>query len=93
MSTAARRSLVSSAFHGAYETLTSTVAERRSRRLTPPAPPPPRDSDPQAGEALPSHHAAPPSSDDGRGRDAALAPTSAAWAWSEGDSDDGGTRR
>lgn len=79
-------------FASALQTLRSAHRERRERRLTPVAPEPPRDSDPQAGEALPSHLAAPPSSDDGRGRDAALAPTVAAWAWSDADSDDG-TRR
>lgn len=72
-------------FHSAVMVLRSAVQERRERRLTPPAPPPPRDSDPQAGEALPSHTAG--DSD----RPATLPPGSAPWAWSgsEGDSDDG----
>ena len=81
MSTAtARRSLVSSAFHSAHATLTTTVAERRSRRLTPPAPAP-RDSDPTIGDPLPE-----------AGGDA-LPPPPSAWAWADADSDDGGTRR
>jgi len=88
-----RRTITSAAFHSGLATLNAAVAERRATRLTPPAPLPPRDSDPQAGEALPSHHAAPPSSsDDGRGRDA-LPPPPSAWAWADADSDDGGTRR
>jgi hypothetical protein len=80
-----RRTLTSNAFHSAAATLNAAVAERRALRLTPPAPPPPRDSDPQAGEALPSHTAG--DSD----RPATLPPGSAPWAWSgsEGDSDDG----
>ncbi len=70
-------------FREAVMTLRSAVSERRARRLTPPAPPPPRDSAPEAGEALPDHG----------GLDAAaLPPSVAAWAWAEGDSDDG-TRR
>ena len=75
-------------FASAIQTLRSANAERRERRLTPPAPPPPRDSDPQAGEALPEHARADVDSD----RPAALPPSVTAWAWSEGDSDDG-TRR
>lgn len=74
-----------SAFRSAHAQLTAAVAERTARRLTPPAPPPPRDSDPQAGEALPEHVAPE--------REAVLPPSGSAWAWSaEGDSDDG-TRR
>ena len=83
-----RRTLTSNAFHSALDGLRSTVQERRALRLTPPAPPPPRDSDPQAGEALPEHGAGGLDSD----RPAALPPGVTAWAWSEGDSDDG-TRR
>ena len=87
-----RRTITSAAFHSGLATLNAAVAERRATRLTPPAPLPPRDSDPQAGEALPSH-AAPPSSDDGRGRAASLPPAPSVWAWADADSDDGGTRR
>lgn len=84
-----RRTLTSNAFHSALAEFRGVVSERRARRLTPVAPPPPRDSDPQAGEALPEHGT-------GGSLDAdahpGLAPSVAAWAWSEGDSDDG-TRR
>lgn len=81
MSTATtRRSLASSAFHGAAAVLRSTVQERVARRLTPPAPAP-RDSDPTIGDPLPE-----------AGGDA-LPPPPSAWAWADADSDDGGTRR
>lgn len=71
-------------FNSAAVSLRAAVREVFPR-LTPVAPPPPRDSDPQAGEALPEHTAG--DSD----RPATLPPGSAAWAWSgaEGDSDDG----
>ncbi len=82
----ARPSTAPDPFHSALQTLRSANAERRERRLTPPAPRPPRDSDPQAGEALPEHGRA-------AEEDATLPPSVAAWAWSEGDSDDGRTGR
>lgn len=85
-----RRTIISNAFHNAAAELRMALDKRRSRRLTPPAPPPPRDSDPQAGEALPSHEALAQSGE--REREAALPTAAAAWAWTEGDSDDG-TRR
>ncbi len=71
------------AFYGAAASLHATVRDVFPR-LTPPAPPPPRDSAPEAGEALPDHS--------GNLDAAALPPSVAAWAWTEGDSDDG-TRR
>ena len=88
-----RRTITSAAFHSGLATLNAAVAERRATRLTPPAPLPPRDSDPQAGEALPEHRAVAPSTDDGRGRDASLPPPPSAWAWADADSDDGGPGR
>ena len=79
-------------FASALHALRSANAERRALRLTPPAPPPPRDSDPQAGEALPELGRA-AAVDTDSDRPAALPPSVAAWAWSEGDSNDGRTGR
>lgn len=76
-------------FRSAVLVLRSAVAERRERRLTPVAPAPPRDSSPEAGDPEPDHTAGGLDADAHPG----LAPSVAAWAWSEGDSDDGAGRR